>query len=296
MTVRGLEINNRPILGRIIVCLQRCNNRRIAGYVTVTTPLKADKKTSKFGRLFVSSSLRTGQVGFTLIEVLIGMSILSIMMLLLFATLRTCVQSWNLGEKKIAEVSQAGIIQNFFQSKLHSTLPLKANFLKEDNDEEDRQRFSFEGNENQLQFVSAMPASAGRLGLQLFTMSLQQAEKGDGSDLLVDIKPFFPKSEDEEWQNEEVVILKNISDLRFAYFGLDEEAEVAQDEEESLSWQDEWLERQVLPKLVSIDIELSNGKIWPQIVVALKVNTTDANGGGRQSPFGAQRGNPFGAR
>jgi general secretion pathway protein J len=141
-----------------------------------------------------------------------------------------------------------------------------------------------------------MPASAGRLGLQLFTMSLQQAEKGDGSDLLVDIKPFFPKSEDEEWQNEEVVILKNISDLRFAYFGLDEEGEVAQDEEESLSWQDEWLERQVLPKLVSIDIELSNGKIWPQIVVALKVNTTDAKGGGRQSPFGRQSGNPFGAR
>ena len=260
------------------------------------TVRELDKKTSKIGRLFVSSSLRPRQVAFTLIEVLIGMSILSIMMLLLFAALRTCVQSWNLGEKKIAEVSQAGIIQNFFQSKLHSTLPLKANFLKEDNDEEDRQRFSFEGNESQLQFVSAMPASAGRLGLQLFTMSLQQAEKGDGSDLLVDIKPFFPKSEDEEWQNEEVVILKNISDLRFAYFGLDEEAEVAQGEEESLSWQDEWLERQVLPKLVSIDIELSNGKIWPQIVVALKVNATDANGGGRQSPFGAQRGNPFGAR
>ncbi len=260
------------------------------------TVRELDKKTSKIGRLFVSSSLRPRQVAFTLIEVLIGMSILSIMMLLLFAALRTCVQSWNLGEKKIAEVSQAGIIQNFFQSKLHSTLPLKANFLKEDNDEEDRQRFSFEGNESQLQFVSAMPASAGRLGLQLFTMSLQQAEKGDGSDLLVDIKPFFPKSEDEEWQNEEVVILKNISDLRFAYFGLDEEAEAAQDEEESLSWQDEWLERQALPKLVSIDIELSNGKIWPQIVVALKVNATDANGGGRQSPFGAQRGNPFGAR
>ena len=268
------------------------------------TVRELDKKTSKIGRLFVSSSLRPRQVAFTLIEVLIGMSILSIMMLLLFAALRTCVQSWNLGEKKIAEVSQAGIIQNFFQSKLHSTLPLKANFLKEDNDEEDRQRFSFEGNESQLQFVSAMPASAGRLGLQLFTMSLQQAEKGDGSDLLVDIKPFFPKSEDEEWQNEEVIILKNISDLRFAYFGLDDdEAEEAQDdEEESLSWQDEWIERQILPKLVSIDIELSNGKIWPQIVVALKVNTVDANGGGQfgsQSPFGGTTGRrqpPFGAR
>jgi hypothetical protein len=55
--LRELEINNRPILDRIIVCLQRCSNRRIASYVTVAAPLKADKKTSKIGRLFVSSSL-----------------------------------------------------------------------------------------------------------------------------------------------------------------------------------------------------------------------------------------------
>jgi len=233
-------------------------------------------------------------VGFTLIEVLIGMSILSIMMLLLFAALRTCVQSWNMGEKKIAEVSQAAIIQNFFQSKLHSTLPLNANFLKEEKDkdeEEQQQRFSFEGNESQLQFVSAMPASAGRLGLQLFTLSLQESEKGKGSDLLVDIKPFFPKDEDEEWQNEQVIILKNISNLSYAYYGIDEEPEESfgPRDEEVFSWQDEWLERQSLPKLVSIDIELSNGQSWPQIVVPLKVNASSADGG----TSNGQSGNPF---
>ncbi|SCN46521.1 hypothetical protein BAZMOX_00699_4 [methanotrophic endosymbiont of Bathymodiolus azoricus (Menez Gwen)] len=38
--------------------------------------------------------------GFTLLEVLIGMSIMSVMMLLLFASLRVCVQNWNAGEKK----------------------------------------------------------------------------------------------------------------------------------------------------------------------------------------------------
>lgn len=231
-------------------------------------------------------------VGFTLLEVLIGMSLLSIMMLLLFATLRTCVHSWNLGEKKIAEVSQAAIVQNFFQSKLHSTLPLNAGFLEEKKDEreEEKQRFSFEGNEGQLQFVSAMPASAGRLGLQLFTMSLEQAEKGEGSDLRVDIKPFFPKDEDEEWQNEQVTILKNIKELRFAYYGLDEDSDEQQENEDEFSWQDEWLEKKTLPKLVSVDIELANGEVWPQVVVALKV---DANAGVAKNGR-SQLGNPFG--
>lgn len=57
---RALEINNHPILDRIIVFLQQCSNRCIASYATVVTPLKADKKTSKIGRLFVSISLIIG--------------------------------------------------------------------------------------------------------------------------------------------------------------------------------------------------------------------------------------------
>jgi hypothetical protein len=48
-TIRELEINNCPILGRVFVCIQSCSNRRIAGYVTVVTRLKTDKKTSKIG-------------------------------------------------------------------------------------------------------------------------------------------------------------------------------------------------------------------------------------------------------
>jgi len=36
-------------LGRVFVCLQWGSNRRIASYVTVATPMKADKKTGKIG-------------------------------------------------------------------------------------------------------------------------------------------------------------------------------------------------------------------------------------------------------
>jgi general secretion pathway protein J len=71
-----------------------------------------------------------------------------------------------LGEKKIAQVSQSAIIQNFLQSKLHATVPLDGDFLEEP-------QFSFQGSQDQIQFVAAMPASAGRLGLQLFKMNLQ---------------------------------------------------------------------------------------------------------------------------
>lgn len=218
--------------------------------------------------------MRSKQPGFTLLEVLIGMSLLSVMMLLLFASLRICVQNWNAGEKKIAQVSQAAILQNFFRSKLHATLPLEDNFSEE-------KQFSFQGEEQQLQFVAAMPASASRLGLQLFILSLETSAEDKGLDLRVDIKPFFPQAEAEEWGEEQVVILKNIQNLRFGYFGVD-------DLNGESVWQNEWLEKHTLPKLVSIDVELTNGEVWPQVVVALKVNAAaaGANSGRVGNPFG----------
>lgn len=206
------------------------------------------------------------QPGFTLLEVLLGMSLMSVMMLLLFVSLRLCVQNWNAGEKKIAQVNQAAIIQGFLQSKLHAAIPLDGDFLEEP-------EFSFQGSKDEIQFVAAMPASAARLGLQLFKMSTKPANGGrQGENLLVEMRPFFPLAVSEEWDAEPVVILRNIRSLKFAYFGSDGE-----DTEDDMSWQNEWLERSSLPALISIEIELFNGEIWPQLLVALKVDNEHGN-------------------
>ena len=217
------------------------------------------------------------QAAFTLLEVLIGMSLLSVMMLLLFASLRTCVQSWNAGEKKIAQVSQAATVQAFLHNKLQMALPL------EDASSEEKY-FSFRGNAQQLQFVAAMPASAARLGLQLFNLSLVPVQDKQGDELRVDIKPFFTQSDTDQWQEEQVVILDNIHSLRFAYFNADETVGNA-------GWQDEWLDKDALPALLSVDVELINGELWPTIVVDLKVDAV-LSGGGRSSSSSSR--NPFG--
>lgn len=212
--------------------------------------------------------IKAKQSGFTLLEVLLGMSLMSVMMLLLFASLRICVQNWNAGEKKIAQVSQAAIVQNFLQGKLHAAIPLDADFLEEP-------QFSFQGAKEQLQFVASMPASASRLGLQLFNLSLKKSSKADeGSQLLVDIQPFFPQGDD-EWSEEQVIILSKIQSMRFAYFGADSDELNASD----AVWHDDWEDRKELPRLVSIDIEMLDGEVWPQLIVALKVDKALGAGG-----------------
>lgn len=213
------------------------------------------------------------QAGFTLLEILIGMSLLGVMMVLLFGSLRVCVQNWDAGEEKIAQVGQATIIQNFFINHLQNLLPLQDNFSE-------KKQFSFQGDTNTLQFVSSMPASAGRLGLQLFTIALDDPKTKSGH-LTVGMRPFFKATDGDDWKTDQVVILKEVKSLTFSYFGLD-----PQKPAEPAAWQETWLEKQQTPLLVKVVIEFLNGTVWPDIVVALKVDSNSAI----SNPFGIVNG------
>ncbi len=206
--------------------------------------------------------------GFTLIEVLIAMTLLSIMVVLLFSSLKICAQSWEQGENKITEVNEVAVVQNFFQRHLSSAIPLWNDFHAADQSKTDaatgqlNRTFSFQGKKQSLQFVSTFPASAGRSGMQLFSIqSLQQ----DGEQLIkVILTPFFPLTEGEAWQQEEVVLLSRVSDFSLAYFGPDETG--------GNSWQDEWLEKEAQPRLVKISIGTTNAVFWPEMIIELKVS------------------------
>jgi len=211
------------------------------------------------------------QRGFTLIEVLIAMTLLSIMVVLLFSSLRICAQSWEQGENKITEVNEVAVVYNFFQRHLSSAIPLWNDFAASGAVTENKDKtFSFQGKKQFLQFVSVFPASAGRSGMQLFSISPQQQ---DGEQLIkVTLTPFFPVAEGEEWRQEEVVLLRHVSDFTLAYFG-------AADDGSASRWQDEWLEKDVQPRLVKININTTNGIFWPEMIIELKAaGAADSSG------------------
>ncbi|TAL50577.1 MAG: prepilin-type N-terminal cleavage/methylation domain-containing protein [Methylovulum sp.] len=198
--------------------------------------------------------------GFTLIEVLIAMTLLSIMVVLLFGTLRICAESWEKGENKIEEVNEVAVVYNFFQRHLSAAKPLYDDFSVVG-----QRTFSFQGNAQSLQFVGDFPASAGRGGLQLFAIQLQDqdASSPDGTFINVTLTPFFPPVEGEELQKEEVTLIKHVRNFSLAYFGPDDTGEA--------SWQNEWLEKETQPQLVKINIEPDNGIYWPEMIIELKV-------------------------
>jgi general secretion pathway protein J len=202
--------------------------------------------------------------GFTLIEVLIAMTLLSIMVVLLFSSLKICADSWEQGESKITDVNEVAVVYNFFQQHLSVANPLWNDFSKEE------KTFSFQGKAQSLQFVSTFPASAGKSGLQQFSIQMQ---KEDNEWLVkVTITPFFPVSEGKEWRKEEVTLIEHVNDFTLAYFGSNEETSES-------NWQNEWLGKDVLPRLVKINIKLKNEIYWPEMIIDLKVTGSTNNTG-----------------
>ncbi|NOR69136.1 MAG: prepilin-type N-terminal cleavage/methylation domain-containing protein [Methylomarinum sp.] len=199
--------------------------------------------------------------GFTLLEVMLAMTLLSIMVTLLFASLKVAAESWNKGEAKIAEVNEKAVVYQFFKRHLPSIQPLWDEFSDDD------RQFSFQGENDKFQFVSVFPASAGRKGLQLFEIIFDKAAEGQ---VKVRLKPFYPASEDQQWQQEEVVLLEHVSKFKISYFAKD----ISGSEGE---WHDSWKEKQHLPALIKINIELVKQGFWPEMVFALKLAATNAD-------------------
>ena len=203
--------------------------------------------------------------GFTLIEVMLAMTLLSIIMILLTSALTISAQSWDVGEDKIAQADEIALVYNFFQRQLVSARPLWQDVPATDPEsslQDSPRTFSFQGSSSSLQFVSAFPASAARAGLQLFTIEKAQSQDRENA-IIVTIIPFFPAAEGAVWEPEHEILIDRVRSFELAYFGRD-------DESGTRFWHDDWLDRKTLPSLVSIRITRDDEAFWPEMVIAVK--------------------------
>ena len=199
--------------------------------------------------------------GFTLLEILVGLVLLSIMMSLLFGSIRMGARVWDAGEQRAAELDRMLIVQSFLRRHLATARPVFDDFS------DDEPVFSFTGTENSIQFVSDLPSSARRGGLHRFNLEL---EKDGGAFILyAKLTAFYPTLDGVDAEIEDVRLLSGVERIAFSYYGVDEFDVDASD----ASWMDEWTDKEFMPYLIQLDIRMQDGRAWPTMIVEPKLAT-----------------------
>ncbi len=194
--------------------------------------------------------------GFTLIEVIIAMSLLSLILVLLFSTIFSANKSWHSTERKIEQNDELRLVGNFIQRLVSQNIPLV--WI-----DPDGQRLIFEGKPHELLFTSTLPSHRGGGGVQLIRLKINETEDVRHLDLYYrntspDNDPFKTNDGDEH-----VMLIDKITGIVFSYYGSDKR-------DETPVWRDEWQNDEQLPSMISIKIEAVNeNQNWPEIKIPL---------------------------
>jgi general secretion pathway protein J len=200
--------------------------------------------------------------GFTLLELLIAMTLLGLLAGLLFGGLNFGIRVWEKGDTELEKMAELQIAQGLIRRLISRAL------LSDLAEGEDDDAATFEGTADALRFVG--PAPAQSLPGGIYRLSIRADDVSGKSRLVMSWWLLDPNEREPRAAEDEnvVVLVENIMDVSFAFFG-------AADEDADSRWRDRWEDMPGLPLLVRIDVTFPEGdrRIWPELVVAPMVTS-----------------------
>ncbi|BAW79526.1 general secretion pathway protein J [Candidatus Nitrosoglobus terrae] len=201
-----------------------------------------------------------------MVELLIAITLVGIILVILFSSLRLSTRSWEAAEQKTQSIEKFRVIDSLFRRQLRE---LKLLFY---HDPEQGSVITFWGSSNSMRFVAPLLTHLGLGGLYWITYKV--VKKGKTSQLIMNWQPYRP-NEPLTDQPEQEVLLDAIDSVRFSYFG----GNMAMGE--GFQWREGWENLQQAPQLVRLKIS-TEGIQWPQLVARIQVDPRDSS----QAPGG----------
>jgi len=192
--------------------------------------------------------------GFTLIEVMVTLTILGFILLIIFGAFRLGLSAWNRGESTKEEYKKIRVITQLISQQIKSVVPFKIKTKKAEGD-----YLAFEGKAHSLKFVSAFAMRAKQN--EGFVYAIYEFKEGgeEGGRLVLYEqralnRDFFAEEPREDLG---VSILEGISNVRFEYYR-EEDPQNKKPEE----WVEEWnaKDEKELPKALRMIITQKDGK------------------------------------
>lgn len=208
-------------------------------------------------------TLRNNQ-GFTLIELIIAMSLISMIMVLQLGAMKMGNKSWESATAYADETSKIRRVQNFIRKQLEFVQPNRSELINKE------QILVFKGDADQLHFTAPAPARHLGGGLYGFTFSLIDGENAKNLQLV--LKQEHPDLvEKDNDAIDPLILIKDIEAIKFTYYG-------SQAIGEEFTWQDQWQETTRLPKLVKVEFKFDDKKIpWPDLLAPIYAEPQSQN-------------------
>ena len=209
----------------------------------------------------ISASIRRSESGFTLVELLLAITLLGILMGLTYGGLKVATRATASGQVQLAESGKVRITHQFIRRQLHQMQPLPFDI----SDDINETRVVFEGSAKRIQFVAPMPGYLGQGGPQVQTLELVNG--ADGLDLLFNHQLLQGYDSDLMIEREPIVLLEAVQQASFEFLAANDDGELA-------GWTSSWDTPGILPLAVRLDFDLGAAQrsVWPLLVTSVKVD------------------------
>ena len=194
------------------------------------------------------------QHGFTLLELVLAVSLLGMLLVGLYTGFWVGVRAWDQGSQRSEQLDELRSISSFIRQQLSQT---SRSVIVEDGNE---RRIAFTGEGQSLIFVAPLLPHIEGGGLFFQQLSLK------GSDLELSWWPYRPKADGETPDVKRRVLLQGVTRFSCQYFGNPEA------KQEQSQWLDQWQSRVFLPQLIQIEWATRDGAL-PSMTIAVRASS-----------------------
>jgi general secretion pathway protein J len=192
------------------------------------------------------------EAGFTLVELLVTVTLLSLLVLLLFGGMRFGVRAWDGAEAHGRRTDDLRVVQGLLRSEIEQAYPR----LDTDTDPL-HPVVDFRGTATWVAFLAPAPQAAGTPGRSRIVIAVER--DGANRRLAIHAAPELATTQATEWSSP---LLRNVAAARFSYF-------------DGANWLAAWSDAKTLPVLVRIQLTFAtgDGRDWPDLVIAPRIET-----------------------
>ncbi len=206
----------------------------------------------------VAVEAKAARRGFSLIELLIAISLLGLISVVTYSAIWTASRSLHAVEQRVEANDELRVTQEFFRQALSQARGVMAVH-------EGKMQVVFSGEKQSLSFVAPAPLQRGHAGgLYRYRFDLQGSDGGSHLLRLSHWQYLAGVELDlEQPPQGETLLLEALELLSFSYYGRDKPGADA-------AWMDEWPRRDTLPQLVRLVVKMQRSDKKSMLTVAIK--------------------------